>query len=689
MAALLPLTCSLPNTAFAHGAWFGTGSFDFTPSTVTLLSSNVNSGIGGFQNGDFIELNASFPVLVNGTLSGPGGYITFYLPPGTEVAGAWIVNASGSSILARPATSAISGEGTNGGWGPQGQGAFTIGVNGWSPGLLPSGCSDLTLGISYTAANCTAALSYVYGDTGIFYSTRPDTAMFAGGSKTILLTNGYQTDPSNAQPWPSVGGAGNERVHNKWDAVQTNAFGAGSVIANGFNTAEETRVNASGRGSTPHNTGSPVAGPDSGLIWDRYAATGPWNRISYPGSCLAGTFNNKAANGVGSTLPTNPPINAVNSINSCSVTLAGSALNDASRLPSLTNAVRFAIGGISSGETHYVRVRLKVTNAAILDVANFEGHGGDSTQGAKAGNDNPWRYWVGAVATAPLATARLPIKKSIVSVNGVAYAGTDIPPGAAVRYRIAYANGFAQSQSNVSISDLLPSQATGVSNYVVVNGPNILPAILSGGTLSFASIASLAPGKGGAVEFTVATNALAGQTLSNTGRVNSTQLITHQTSIAAAAVNIPPPLSITKVSAVFDDPVNGTTNPKAIPGSLVSYTIAVNNPGGLAPDSNSILVSDATPPGLAVHVADIGIPGSGPVNFVDGSPPSNLGYTFSNLASPTDDVEFSNDSGATWVYIPAPDANGDDPQVTNIRIRPQGTMAPASTFQINLRYRIN
>jgi large repetitive protein len=687
--SLLPLAILLPDRAIAHGAWFGTGSVDFTPATVTLLSTNVNNGIGGFQNGDFIELTASFPVLVNGTLSGPGGYITFYVPPGTEVAGAWIVNASGSAISARPATSAASGEGANGGWGPQGQGNFTTGINGWNPGLVPSGCSDAALGISYTAANCTSALSYLYGDTGIFYSTRADTALFASGAKTILLTNGYLTDPTNAQPWASVGGSGNVRVHNKWDAVQTNAFGAASVIGNGFNISEETRVTGSGRGSTPHNAGSPVAGPDSGLTWDRYATTGPWNRISYPGSCLAGSFNNKAANGVGSTLPTSPAINAVNSINSCSVTLGGAILSDTNRLLPTTTAVRFAVGGITSGENHYVRVRLKVANASLLDVPNFEGHGGDSTQGAKANNDNPWRYWIGAVAAAPLATARLPIKKSIISVNGVAYAGTEIPPGAAVRYRIAYANGFAQSQSNVSISDILPPQATGVSNYTVVSGPNILPASLSGGTISFTSIATLPPGKGGAVEFTVATNAVAGQTLTNTGRVNSTQLATHQTSVASALVNVPPPLTVTKVSAIYNDPVSGTTYPKAIPGALVNYTIAVNNPGGLTPDANSVVVGDATPPGLAVHIADIGTPGSGPVNFVDGSPTSSLGYTFSNLASLTDDVEFSNDGGATWTYIPAPDANGDDPQVTNIRIRPQGTMAPASTFLINLRYRIN
>jgi large repetitive protein len=688
------IVASLATQAFwtyraeAHGVWFGTGTFDFTPATVALLQSNVNAGQDGFQAGDFVELIASFPVIANGTLSGPGGYVTFYVPPGTEVAGAWIVNAVGSPISARPATSALTGEGVNLGWGPLGQGAFVTGINGWNPGSILAGCSAPSLGIAYTAANCTASQAYVYGDTGIFYSTRIDTAMFAGGANTILLTNGYQTNPTNATPWTSIGGAGNERVHNKWDAVQTNAFGAGSVIANGFSTPEETIVNPGGRGSTPYNSGSPVAGPDSGSPWDRYASTGPWNRISYPGSCFAGTSFNTAANGVGSVLPTSPAVTTVNSISACSSTALGVSISDTARLPAATNAVRFAVGGISSGETHRVAIRLKITNATLLSVANFEGHGGDSTQGAKASNDNPWRYWVGAVATAPVANARLLIKKAIVAVNGAAYTGTDIPPGATLRYRISFANGFAQSQSNVVISDMLPTQATGVSGYAVVSGPNILPATNSGGTVTFTAIPTLLPGKGGAVEFDVATSATVGQSVTNTGRVNSTQLPTLQTSSAAVNVSSPVPLTITKSSAVYFDPVNGTTDPKAIPGALVSYTIAVGNPSPLVTDANSVIVSDKTPTDLALHVADIAGVGSGPALFNDGTPTSSLAYGFVSLSSLSDDVEFSNDNGATWTYAPVPDADGDDINVTNIRIRPKGTMAIASNFMLNVRYRL-
>jgi hypothetical protein len=74
-------------------------------------------------------------------------------------------------------------------------------------------------------------------------------------------------------------------------------------------------------------------------------------------------------------------------------------------------------------------------------------------------------------------------------------------------------------------------------------------------------------------------------------------------------------------------------------------------------------------------VNDIGAAGSGPVAFSNGSLTSSLTYTYTSLASTTDDLAFSNNGGATWTYTPVPNANGVDPNVTNIRINPKGTFA--------------
>jgi trimeric autotransporter adhesin len=85
-------------------------------------------------------------------------------------------------------------------------------------------------------------------------------------------------------------------------------------------------------------------------------------------------------------------------------------------------------------------------------------------------------------------------------------------------------------------------------------------------------------------------------------------------------------------------------------------------------------------------VADIGTAGSGPAAFVAGT--TGLTYSFLSLASATDDIEFSNNSGASWTYTPVAGVNGADPAVTNVRMRPKGVMAASSTLTFRLRYRV-
>ncbi len=53
-------------------------------------------------------------------------------------------------------------------------------------------------------------------------------------------------------------------------------------------------------------------------------------------------------------------------------------------------------------------------------------------------------------------------------------------------------------------------------------------------------------------------------------------------------------LTVTKVSSIISDPLNGTTNPKMIPGSVVQYCITVKNAAGGAAATN-VAVSDLLP----------------------------------------------------------------------------------------------
>jgi len=55
-----------------------------------------------------------------------------------------------------------------------------------------------------------------------------------------------------------------------------------------------------------------------------------------------------------------------------------------------------------------------------------------------------------------------------------------------------------------------------------------------------------------------------------------------------------PTLTITKTATVIDDPINGTTNPKLVPGATVQYCVAVANASGGATASN-VAISDSLP----------------------------------------------------------------------------------------------
>ncbi len=148
-----------------------------------------------------------------------------------------------------------------------------------------------------------------------------------------------------------------------------------------------------------------------------------------------------------------------------------------------------------------------------------------------------------------------------------------------------------------------------------------------------------------------------------------------------------PSLVVTKGVTTISDPVNLTVNPFPIPGSVVEYSVEVINQGAGTVDTDTLGILDPVPSGGCLIVDDIAGAGSGPVLFTDGSPSSGLSYSFISLASATDDVAFSNDSGVTYSYTPVPGASGCDAAVTHIDINPKGEFAadlgsgsPAATF---------
>lgn len=153
-----------------------------------------------------------------------------------------------------------------------------------------------------------------------------------------------------------------------------------------------------------------------------------------------------------------------------------------------------------------------------------------------------------------------------------------------------------------------------------------------------------------------------------------------------ASLVLKPALSVSKTSTPFSDPNNNTTNPKLIPGGVVEYLLTTSSPAAYSVTSNSIVVTDGTPANMELVVADIGGAGTGPAALVAGA--SGLTYNFISLNSAADNIDFSNNNGTTWTYTPVANSNGADPNVTNVRLRPQGAMAASSTFSFRIRYRI-
>ena len=120
----------------------------------------------------------------------------------------------------------------------------------------------------------------------------------------------------------------------------------------------------------------------------------------------------------------------------------------------------------------------------------------------------------------------------------------------------------------------------------------------------------------------------------------------------------------------LNDPFNGTTNPKYIPGAVAQYTILITNSGTGSVTNNSIVITDPIPANTTLFTGSLNA--GAPYIFTDGTPSSLLTCPFIALNNTSDCIDFSNDGGTTWTYAP----NGTyDAAVTNIRFKLTGTMA--------------
>jgi len=137
-------------------------------------------------------------------------------------------------------------------------------------------------------------------------------------------------------------------------------------------------------------------------------------------------------------------------------------------------------------------------------------------------------------------------------------------------------------------------------------------------------------------------------------------------------------VTASKQVEILEDPVTGDTAPFALPGARIRYTITAESRGNISVDTDTVIIVDAISDDLALIVDDIAGTGSGPIQFTNGTLDSQLTYSYGGFADTTDDVDFSNDGGNTFSYVPDPDPDGTDSAITHIRVTPKGAFDAAS-----------
>jgi hypothetical protein len=280
----------------------------------------------------------------------------------------------------------------------------------------------------------------------------------------------------------------------------------------------------------------------------------------------------------------------------------------------------------------------------------------------------------------PNGLLNFPVITSAIIANGELSITGFARPGSAMELYLAQADPSGFGEGITYLTTLTEGAASDLNATTGTYGPAAINGLLQGTDTTNRFAFRMAIPSGVSIGSVLTSTATLGGATSEFG--------------GNVTVTSGPTLTYLKSVAVFSDPLNNTTNPKSIPGAMQVYTLRVTNQGAGAVDSNTVSMVDAVPANTAMFVQDLGVAGSGPVAFTNGTPTSALTYTFSGLGSAGDDLEFSNNGGSSWGYTPVANANGCDPAVTHIRVKPKGTMAGATGagnpfFELRFRVRVN
>lgn len=570
-----PLPDVGPGVADAHNLQTRNVYAFFDLDTQAMLDARI-AGPGWTPPTPLLQVGDEIGLIIkgvprDGTTTGVGGYIDFYIPNGVTVIDA---------AYLRPGDAVADGI----------TGFDRVPMKGQSPiavGAGPIGAKaqtaliNLTLGPNILGVTEKAVadgtglmrgtIAGVYGDTGIFFSTHPDTAW-----NTWVSTGGFDQNPVTNDN-TITNNSGDVIVPlNKWDAEQLLAFGAKAPIVAIVDTPDQ-------RGNAPWGMASGVAGPQSGYAWDfdwdywrlnpgdpnrmKNASDqmGPWQRIRYAGSGIskdqAGStstalgFASVDGSGVGYPLsPSNPLTPTVSQTDTTS-----------------PKVIRWSVGQTTQYVPEYVWVKFRIdqlTGGLIqpdgCPYFNTGAFGGDAG-GDDNGKDHLWRYY----------------EPTTITLNGCVAMGKPaerpaVKVGEVFSYKLKFYNAGTLTLTNVVVMDTLPGGVAFISAVPAPNsGPN--PLVWNVGTLL--------PGQ--KWEATVTVKATATGPLENTVTVTSNQF---------------PPQTYSEITPSGSIPIlsqsKSVTPTTVAPGGTVQYTIRIDNIGS-GPSGSPLSITEYLPAGFA------------------------------------------------------------------------------------------
>lgn len=515
----------------------------FDQPTINLIMTRLAQGTG-LLTGDQISYFIQFTPTNNGGMVGGGGFVTDYIPAGTQVTNAQFVrlNSNGTYVqIAPPAVAAML------------------------PAYVPE-----------------------YSETGIFYSTDPRTAQWPAGV-AITAANGkiLAAGGCNGVSLPST-------THNLWDSAMQTLYAAAARNATGTCIAPPV-VNYSVMGA------SPVAGPHTFLKLDSTGVVGPWQRIAYSGS-MYGTATGVASYGSTNKCIGGTPINsgyalsAANPlpINTNAVRFAAGKATVGELFSvriSLKLTANMPVGGIINNSEVF-------GGDASLDpgsAAGKDNHWKYHCPAVSVANSN--LLLVKTLVGACTGAACIPT----AIMAGVVPAIANLK----LRYQIQYVNSSASTQTAVILTDKLTTGGVYVAgSFLQMSGTAIGTAPTGTTVLSFTPVAgsTLGPAAQGVIQYDVnfaippANNAA----LINTANLISTQVPAGVTSSAIATASTAGNLWLTKNTT--------PSNVSVAPGNPVAYTINISNNGGGAIAATATLpitVNDFLPTsGVSIAMAD-------------------------------------------------------------------------------------